>query len=54
MTASNPAFATPAPTIPPMSAWELDDGMPANQVTTFQTIAGQSAEDDSVVDQAAR
>ena len=34
-----PALATPAPRRPPTSACELDDGMPASQVTTFQTMA---------------
>ena len=38
-----PACATPAPTIPPTSAWLDDDGMPFTQVTTFQNIAPTSA-----------
>ncbi len=39
----SPAWATPAPTIPPTSAWLDDDGMPLSQVTTFQNIAPTSA-----------
>ena len=38
-----PAWATPAPTRPPTSAWLLDDGIPLSQVTTFQNIAPTSA-----------
>ncbi len=38
-----PALAMPAPSRPPTSACELDDGMPPIQVTTFQTIAPMSA-----------
>src|SRR4051795_12944094 len=34
-----PPLATPPPTSPPISAWELDDGIPAAQVTIFQTMA---------------
>ena len=37
--APTPAFATPAPTSPPISACELLEGMPAIQVTMFQTMA---------------
>ena len=37
--AEMPAFAMPPPTSPPISACELDDGMPSPQVTRFQTIA---------------
>ncbi len=40
---SNPAWATPAPTIPPTSAWLDEEGMPLSQVTTFQNIAPTSA-----------
>ena len=40
---SNPACATPAPTIPPTSAWLDDEGIPFSQVTTFQNIAPTSA-----------
>ena len=38
-----PALAMPAPSRPPTSACELEDGMPPIQVTTFQTIAPMSA-----------
>src|ERR1700722_16008566 len=38
-TACQPALATPAPTSPPIRACDEDEGMPASQVTTFQTIA---------------
>src|SRR5690606_37495609 len=34
-----PALVTPAPSRPPTRACELDDGMPASQVITFQMIA---------------
>ncbi len=34
-----PALATPAPTNPLISAWELLDGIPAHQVIKFQAIA---------------
>ncbi len=37
--ADNPALAMPPPTNPPISACELEDGMPSAQVTRFQTIA---------------
>ncbi len=42
-TASTPAFAMPAPTSPPISACELDDGMPSRCVKICQTIAPASA-----------
>ena len=42
-TALNPALAMPAPSSPPTSACELDDGMPAHQVTRFQMMAPTSA-----------
>ena len=38
-----PAFAVPAPTKPPISACELDDGIAAHQVMRFQEIAPISA-----------
>ena len=38
-----PAWATPAPMIPPTSAWLDEEGMPLSQVTTFQNIAPTSA-----------
>ncbi len=38
-TADRPALAMPAPISPPTRACELEDGMPAIQVTTFQTMA---------------
>ena len=41
--AFSPALARPAPTRPPTRAWDEDDGMPASQVTMFQTIAPISA-----------
>src|ERR1700754_4448388 len=41
--AEMPALATPAPTSPPISACELDDGMPSAQVIRFQTMAPTSA-----------
>ena len=41
--APKPALAVPAPTMPPTSAWELDDGMPSAQVITFQAIAPLNA-----------
>src|SRR5690242_9353190 len=37
--AAPPAFMTPAPTRPPISACELLDGMPAHHVIRFQAIA---------------
>src|SRR5579859_131142 len=37
--AESPAFAIPAPTSPPISACELEDGMPNAQVIRFQTMA---------------
>ena len=39
----NPDRAAPAPTRPPISAWELLDGMPRSHVTTFHTMAPNSA-----------
>ena len=42
-TAPLPAFVTPAPTSPPISACELLDGMPPHQVIRFQQIAPISA-----------
>src|SRR4051812_42815903 len=42
-TALRPALAVPAPTIPPISACELEDGMPAHQVIRFQAIAPMRA-----------
>ena len=42
-TASNPDFATAAPTNPPIKACELLEGIPSSHVTTFQTMAPQSA-----------
>src|SRR5690242_890624 len=41
--AESPALATPAPTSPPISACELDEGMPSPQVIRFQTMAPISA-----------
>src|SRR4249919_2619611 len=41
--AASPAFATPAPTSPPISACELDEGMPSAQVIRFQTMAPTNA-----------
>src|SRR3569623_881725 len=38
-----PALQTPAPTSPPIRACEEDEGIPASQVTTFQTMAPISA-----------
>ncbi len=38
-----PAFAMPAPIMPPISACELLEGMPKYHVTTFQAIAPTSA-----------
>ena len=38
-----PAFAMPAPTSPPISACELDEGIPSAQVIRFQTMAPTSA-----------
>src|ERR1700759_3685646 len=41
--AERPALAMPAPTSPPISACELDEGMPRPQVIRFQTMAPTSA-----------
>ena len=41
--ALKPPLQMPAPTRPPISACEEEDGIPASQVTTFQTIAPMSA-----------
>ena len=41
--APNPALATPAPASPPISAWELLEGSPTCQVSTFQVVAPISA-----------
>ena len=41
--ADRPALAMPAPTSPPINAWELDEGMPSAQVIRFHTIAPISA-----------
>ena len=38
-----PALATAAPTSPPISACEEDDGMPYHHVITFHAIAPTSA-----------
>src|SRR3972149_9781840 len=43
MSAQVPALATAAPTSPPTSACEEDEGMPYHQVITFQAIAPTSA-----------
>src|SRR5579862_2033136 len=40
---ARPALVTPAPTRPPISACELDDGMPPHQVMRFQEMAPISA-----------
>src|ERR1700712_3682636 len=37
--ADNPALAMPAPTSPPISACELEDGIPSPQVIRFQAMA---------------
>ena len=42
-TAPSPAWAIPAPSSPPSSAWLELEGMPLIQVTTFQNIAPISA-----------
>ena len=42
-TAFQPALVTPAPTSPPIRAWDDEDGIPASQVTTFQMMAPISA-----------
>ena len=50
-TAAEPALAMPAPTSPPISACELDDGMPSRWVIDLpDDRAGQRAEDDAGVD----
>ena len=41
--ADRPAFASPAPSKPPISACELLEGMPSAQVMMFQTMAPISA-----------
>src|SRR4029078_12329840 len=41
--ADRPAIAIPAPTSPPISACELDEGIPSAQVIRFQTMAPTSA-----------
>src|SRR5216684_7573930 len=41
--ADRPAFAIPPPTSPPISACELEDGIPSAQVIRFQTMAPISA-----------
>src|ERR1700722_9743518 len=41
--AERPALAMPPPTNPPISACELEDGMPNPQVIRFQTIAPVNA-----------
>src|ERR1700761_2291279 len=41
--AENPAFAMPPPTRPPISACELDEGIPKAHVIKFQTMAPTSA-----------
>src|SRR5690242_21848205 len=41
--ADRPALAIPAPTSPPISACELEEGIPRPQVIRFQTIAPTSA-----------
>src|ERR1700684_449423 len=41
--ADNPALAMPPPTSPPISACELEDGIPSPQVIRFHTIAAPSA-----------
>ncbi len=38
-----PAWATPAPTIPPTRAWLDEEGRPLSHVTMFQNIAPISA-----------
>ncbi len=40
---ARPALVTPAPTRPPISACELDEGMPPHQVARFQAMAPISA-----------
>src|SRR5665213_1672365 len=42
-TAFQPPLHKPAPTSPPIRAWDEDEGMPASQVTIFQTMAPISA-----------
>ena len=42
-TAAPPALAMPAPSRPPISACELDEGMPPHQVIRFQAMAPISA-----------
>jgi len=43
ISAQVPALATAAPTSPPISACDDEDGMPYHQVMTFQAIAPTSA-----------
>src|SRR6185369_13247630 len=43
ITGLKPALAMPAPSRPPISAWDDDDGMPASQVMMFQVMAPPSA-----------
>src|SRR6266850_481855 len=43
-TTENPAAAMPAPTKPPIKAWEEDEGIPKYQVMRFQTMAPRRAE----------
>src|SRR3954468_7851959 len=43
MSAQIPALATPAPTRPPISACDDDEGMPYHQVMMFQEMAPTSA-----------
>ncbi len=44
--AESPALAMPAPTSPPISACELEDGIPKPQVIRFQTMAPINAAED--------
>ena len=42
-TAAIPPLAIPAPSRPPMSAWELLDGIPRYHVSRFHTMAPSRA-----------
>src|SRR5512146_937651 len=44
------ASAMPAPSRPPMSAWDELEGMPKYQVSTFQATADASAATTSAID----
>src|SRR6185436_16283911 len=50
LTTCAPSFAIPAPTIPPINAWDDDEGRPSHAVRTDQKIARSRPANTSPID----